>query len=631
MLLDHVALSVQLPLHHIGLVEIPAVDAGRLGGDELDGGDVEVLTEAVGCQVDVMAAKFLPVDEDAPALAGEVHAGLVKEAEGIQIVIEGGGPDAQGHLDEGRVAGVSHRLRQSLLAVSVLVGAADILSVNDYGAAAVEGAVAVGGAVLQGHGQGQDLEGGAGLIAVVHRLAAPLEQLGLTQQVIVGLGVFLALLGRVFLIRLGQLGLELFRIDLPGGVGVVVRGGVNGQDGPGIGVHDDAESAVLGPELRDHVGDAPLQVVLDVAVEGGLDAVALLSVIILLILEHQLRTPAVGGRHRQAGSTVQGILVESLQAVGPVVVGVQEADHMGGQGGAGVVPLGVRLQVDPLEGRAGLVFGDERADLVADVLLHPLFQNGVGVLGFCHLTADFFLGDVQNLRQMHGQQILVLLAAHGELFPLLQAVHHHLGPLFVQLPGVFVDGPGVQEHVVRRGGDRQGDAVAVQDGAPGGGDDGRAHLLAGSAVLELVVLGDGQVVGLGEQGQKGRHAEYQQQRQGPPLNDQLGQPGGVGLAPCFFLAAVRQGLDRFGHDVPPLQKGSGRMSSAPVRPPAPAAGRDAYPFPNIRTLRENIPPPRRFGDGPAGRSCLTRPDRRITAPGRRLRRCGCGPGPRRGG
>ena len=394
MLFDHVAVPVQLFLHHVGLVEIPAVDAGRLGGDELDGGDVEVLTEAVGRQVDVAAAEGLPVGEDAAALAGEVHAGLVEEAEGLQIVVEGGGADAQGHLHEGRVAGVSHRLRQGLLAVAVCVGAVDVPPLDGHHAVAVEGAVAVGNAVLQSHGQGQYLEGGAGLIAVVHRLAAPLEQLGLAQQVVVGLGVLLALLGRVFLVRLGQLGLELFGVDLPGGVGVVVRGGVDGQDSPGVGVHDDAEGAVLGPELRRHVRDAPLQIVLDVAVDGGLDAVALLGVVVLLVLEHQLRAPAVGGRHRQAGGAVQGVLVEGLQAVGPVVVGVHEAQHVGGQGGAGIVPLGIRLQVDPLEGRAGLVLGDKGPDLVADLLFHPLFQDGVGVVGLGHLAADLLLGDV---------------------------------------------------------------------------------------------------------------------------------------------------------------------------------------------------------------------------------------------
>ena len=110
MLSDYVSLAVQLLFHHVGLVEIPAVDAGRLGGDELNGRDVEVLTEGIAGQVDIVAFKDAALGENAGALALEVHAGRREQAELLQIVIERRPSDIQSHPDESRVAGVTYRL-----------------------------------------------------------------------------------------------------------------------------------------------------------------------------------------------------------------------------------------------------------------------------------------------------------------------------------------------------------------------------------------------------------------------------------------------------------------------------------------------------------------------------------------
>ena len=73
---------------------------------------------------------------------------------------------------------------------------------------------------------------------------------------------------------------------------------MDGEDRAGPGIHDDAAGAVLGPGIRRHICNPPLQVVLDSTVQGGLDAVAVLGVIVLLVLEHKLRAAGLFCRHR---------------------------------------------------------------------------------------------------------------------------------------------------------------------------------------------------------------------------------------------------------------------------------------------------------------------------------------------
>ena len=477
MLLDDVAVAVQLPLYHVGGVEVPAVDAGGLGGDDLEGGDVVVLAEGVAGQI--QGGEVLAAGEDAPHVTLEVHAGLLHQPEGLHIVVEPVGAHAQADADEGGVAGVPHCLLEDLVAVAVFVGAADGLPADGDGAAALEGAVGGYGALLQGHGQCEDLGGGAGLIGVVDRLVAPLPVLQQPQGLPVGVRVLLAGGGGVLLLHLGQLRLEQGVVDAVVVVDVVGGAGGDGQDAPGVGVHDNARRAVFRPVLGHHVLQPPLHVGLDDAVQGQLEAVAVLGVVVLLILEHDLGAAPVLGGDRQAGAALQLLVVEGLQAVGSPVVGVQKADDVGGQGAVGIVALGVGLQVHPLEHRAGVVAGDKLPDLVADALLHPPLDNGVHVVGPGHLVADLLLVDLQDLRQPLGDHVLVGLAAHGQALPLGQARVQLLQPGQIQLVGPPLDGVGVQEDVVRRGGHGQNGAAAVVDAAPGGGDDGAAHLLAG--------------------------------------------------------------------------------------------------------------------------------------------------------
>ena len=88
MLFNDVAVSVQHLVHDIGRVKIAAVDAGRLGPDQLQGRDVEGLAESVGRQGDHVGVEVLLVGEDALALAHRhIEPRRVHQAEGAKIAV----------------------------------------------------------------------------------------------------------------------------------------------------------------------------------------------------------------------------------------------------------------------------------------------------------------------------------------------------------------------------------------------------------------------------------------------------------------------------------------------------------------------------------------------------------------
>ena len=117
MLGDHVALVVQHLLHQIGGVQIAAVDGGRLGPDQLQGGDGEGLAEGVGGQGGGVGQQPLLIG-DARGLAHQVDAGLLQQAEGLHVLVVLLAAHPAADVDEGRVAGVAHRLLQDLQAVA---------------------------------------------------------------------------------------------------------------------------------------------------------------------------------------------------------------------------------------------------------------------------------------------------------------------------------------------------------------------------------------------------------------------------------------------------------------------------------------------------------------------------------
>ena len=315
MLAQDVPLPVQHLLHHIGLVEVAAVDTGRLGPDQLDGGDVEGLAEGVGGQGDDVGIEALFVRKDALGLADHVHAGLFHQAEGLEVFVKLAGAQGLADFDEGRVAGVAHRLFQNLVAVAGLPGAVEglIPALDHDGAGALIGGVHVDDPLLQRRRQGDGLEGGAGLVGGVDALVPPLALagvvLGLGHRLFIGAyplfpvvlyarllsrGGLRGVLRRVFvpvllnvLQLLIQLGFQFPVVEDAGLVGIVIGIGRHAQEGPGIHIHHNPGAAVGGVEFAEHGLHALFQGDLDVDVQGQHQVAAVLRVEVLLILEQQ--------------------------------------------------------------------------------------------------------------------------------------------------------------------------------------------------------------------------------------------------------------------------------------------------------------------------------------------------------
>ena len=151
-------------LDHIGLVQVAPVDDGGEGGDHLQGGNGEALAEGGHRQVHI--GHGLPAPVQADLLSGQINARRLGHAEGLEVVVELLHPQPLADLDEGGVAGVLHRLGQGLHPVALPLGAVDGVAHpgQAVGAGAVEGVVLIHHPLLQGGGQHQGLEGGAGLI-----------------------------------------------------------------------------------------------------------------------------------------------------------------------------------------------------------------------------------------------------------------------------------------------------------------------------------------------------------------------------------------------------------------------------------------------------------------------------------
>ena len=179
MLIHHSAAAVPDLLHHMGLVQVAAVDAGGLCGDEGDGGHVEVLAEGIAGQIQL--GEVALGHKDAGGLTGQIDAGAIQQTEGAHILVEGIRSQPQATVDEGGVTGVAGGLLQGLMPVAAGVAAVDGLAHDGDGAGAFKGGAHIHHALLQRCRQRQDLEGGAGLIGVVEGLVAPLAQLLIRQ------------------------------------------------------------------------------------------------------------------------------------------------------------------------------------------------------------------------------------------------------------------------------------------------------------------------------------------------------------------------------------------------------------------------------------------------------------------
>ena len=484
MLIGDVAVAVGDLVDEIGRVQIAAVDAGRLRRDERDGRDVAVLAEGVAREVEL--GHVLRRGEDAGGLAAEVDAGLLHQAEGLHIVIVFLRPDLQTVGDEGWVAGVGDRLDEGLLAVAVVVRAADRRAHDVDGAGAVDCRALVDDALLERGGQRQDLERRTGLIGIVERLVAPLAQLHLAERggaVLDGGAQTRVLHGR--------------RV-----VEVIVRIGCHGEDAAGLGVHDDAGGAVFRVELVEHLLDAFFKVVLHGGVEREDEVAAVLGGVVLLVLIEQVVARVVARGDDETGLALELVLILRFQPVKTGVVRADEADHLRGERPVWVIALGVGAEVDALDA----VFVDEASHFVGNVLVDAELEHLILRVGALHLLEDAVLADAENLAEPLRDQ----LARPGDgLFSVAERL---------------VDGIRVEKDRLCRGRDGEDVAARVIDRPARGSDDGAAYLLVDGLFLQLIVAADLQLIELEEKDDKEQHPHHKHQDEAAALNHPVGAP-----------------------------------------------------------------------------------------------------------
>ena len=440
--------------------------------------------------------------------------------------------------------------------MSALLGAVKglIPPLNHDGAGTAERGIHVHHALLQRRRQGDGLEGGAGLIGIGHAAVAPLKTLGLAPSIADGRTVILfCLVGVLFLLQLLQLFLyrcqELFIMD--SAVIAGVKGGIggHGDDGTGIHLHDDAGAAVFGVEGLQHALHVLLQGGLDPGVQGQHHVIAVLRVDDILVVEGQVRVAGVFCGHSVAAGALQHVVELGLQAVGPLVLAVDKAHHVGRKGAVGIVPPGIQLQEDPLEGRGGLgwvgqqaglslfvdkgelpslvvdLTVDEAAHLVRHVLLHPFADDLVLRLGFGGHLENILLRHAQDPAQPPGH--IGLIQNHRRDIGLAGLDCLLLG-LFIGLL-LFLDIgcqlQGRNAHVLRRGRGCQGMIIPVIDRPPGSGHHALPGLLHGRLGLQLVMPPDLQVIQLPEEHDKGAHAQQQHDDHRPAANHLIGPAG----------------------------------------------------------------------------------------------------------
>ena len=125
--LKDVSIGIGDALHHIGLHQVSAVDHCGPCCQQLDGGHFEALAEGCSGQVgDAVGTgkEVLGPEHAVIRLAHHVNAGLGEKPKVLYILVEFLRTQPLSDGDEGRVAGVGHRLGQTLGAMAGTLGAA---------------------------------------------------------------------------------------------------------------------------------------------------------------------------------------------------------------------------------------------------------------------------------------------------------------------------------------------------------------------------------------------------------------------------------------------------------------------------------------------------------------------------
>ena len=449
---------------HVGLQDVAAVDYGGDGAHHLDRRGLHGLTEGHGGQLSVFHQLCLGV-EDAGGLAGHIDPGLFQQPEGVDVIIEFVAAQQNADVGKGDVAGVlqglSQRFRAVTLSFPAVQGGLTVCVV--LCSAAIEAGVFVDHLFLQRGGQGNGLEGGAGLVAVGDAAVTPLLEPGCGDGVVVLLDqklVFRRVRNMAF-----QLVVDLLQLFLCGQienfqivVGIIAALDGHGQDRPGVHVHDDAEGAVLHVVFFNGRFEVFLQIHLHRGVDGQHQGIAVGGLVVFFIGIEHLRLVVAAGGDDGARRALQHVVVVGLQPVAAAVLGVGKADDLGRRGSGGVIALRVRFKMNAAE----LVVGDELPDsvgllqiplagddLVSAVQLGRLFPNGFGV-------------DVQNGGQPVGNEVHVFLG--------------------------IVNFPGIDKHVLHGLGGREDVHIAIVDHAAVRGDGRGAGLIADGAALIAVVI-----------------------------------------------------------------------------------------------------------------------------------------------
>ena len=564
-MLEHIALAVGHLADHIGLHQVAAVDDGGGRCDELNGGHLEPLAEGCGGQLDGVEVLPGPDQGTGVHLALHVYAGFLQEAEALQIVIELLRSQGLADLDEGRVAGVRHRQGQILVPVARrLLGATDGPGPALYHdvAGAVEVAVLGDHALLQGGGQDDGLERGAGLIGTGDCLVSPLgvkhfglcRRNGLVAGLLAGSPLCQCLLVGLLLgvrpaLDVRQILVE-HRIAHHPGVVQIVGGGVGpGQNFARIGVHGDAEAAVLHLELLDALFQDALTVGLDSAVQGQGQIVAVSGVVVVLIAVEHLCAVAVFGGDDPPRLARESLVVLSLNSIGaPSFAVIHPADHLGRQAVFGIVALGGGRGVNA----GDMVFVDEGDHRVPLVVLHPPFDHLIHGAGLGQALEDVRLVQIQDLGQVGGNELVGGLRV-VQCLPILCCVRRLLSIRLLAGQDLF----GGELDVVDRGAHGQSLPASVVDGAPVGLHRAVGGLLLHRHSLVFVVVADLDLPEPDQQRHERRHAEQCQQEQGAHQNGAVRPPVRLLLDHTLSLSVCHGWLTSLKKSRLPLSRGIG--------------------------------------------------------------------------
>ena len=548
MLGQNVAVLVQHLLHNVGLIEIAAVDAGRLSPDQLNRCHVEGLAEGVGRQRHHLRVEALFILKNALHLTDHVDAGLIHQTEGFQILVVGLRSHGQAHADKGRVAGMAHRLDEGLLTVAAVVGTVDGLvpALHTGGAGTVEGGVFRHLALLQRRRQRNGLIGGTRLVGGVDALVAPLGLNSAVDGRRPGLGIrLLRFIGGALCVDLGKLRIQLGFQGIVKNravvIQIVVGIGRHGHDSSGVHIHNDAGAAVFGAVFFQHTLQSVFQTHLDVGIQRQHQTVPVFRIEDLLVVVHQFRAGGVSGTDGIPGSTGKGIVVLGLQTHTAHAVGVYKAQNAGSQRSVQVVPLGGWLEPDALKlypirfrhliaVRVDLAV-DETANFVGNRLIRPLLDIPIVIVGLGHPGFQSLLFHAQNAAEALGDVGLIPQDRGCVSLSLIRRLLGGLLLLFLLALHKLRDPHWRDVYVLRRGGDGQRVEVSVINGASGGVDHGAAGLLLDGFFLQYAVLTDLDVIELPEQHCKGHDAQQQHDQHRPAADDLIGPPGRVAFSP----------------------------------------------------------------------------------------------------